>query len=69
MNPVTMTTIDPRKKYWPNQGLNQQLPELWGSASKHDTITYRGTFDHFKPEKKSHHKSRMACLMYSSTGN
>ena len=43
MNPVTMTIINPRKQYWPSQGLNQRPPvlksamlptELWGLAKK-----------------------------------
>ena len=41
MNPVTITIINPRKEYWPSQGLNQQPLVLktatlatvrWGSA-------------------------------------
>ena len=42
MNPVTMTMLNPWKKYWPSQGSNQRLvlksctlwTELWGSAGK-----------------------------------
>ena len=39
MNPVAMTIINPRKKYWPSRGSNQRPPvlksctlppELWG---------------------------------------
>ena len=41
MNPVTMTSIDPRKEYWSSRGSNQRPPvlksatlltELWGWA-------------------------------------
>ena len=41
MNPVAMTTTNPRKEYWPSHGSNQRPPvlksatlptELWGSA-------------------------------------
>ena len=41
MNPITNTTINPHKKYWPSRGSNQLppvlksctlQPELWGSA-------------------------------------
>ena len=28
MNPVAMTIINPRKKYWPSRGSNQQPPVL-----------------------------------------
>ena len=42
MNPVAMTIMDPRKEYWPSQGLSQRpvlksamlLSELWASACK-----------------------------------
>ena len=43
MNPAAMSVINPRKEYWPSQGLNQQSPvlksallppELWCLATK-----------------------------------
>ena len=47
MNPVAMTSINPRNKYWPSQGWNQQplvfksatlLTELQGSAAERDDL-------------------------------
>ena len=49
INPVAITTINPRKEYWLSQGSKQQPPvlksatlptELWGSA-----IMSRETFE------------------------